>query len=151
MAKPTKQVVKIKKVNGKKGISTGKAHRSKIRHFRLGEGLPTPEKIRDELAYMRAVLLGHEDPPIEEGIITLMEVAEGFYSRACDMEQQILRAQEEGRIIGGSTKKNPYHTLRTQEIRSFKDMSKSAAELGSRRVTWANIRYQQEQTGRETR
>lgn len=120
--------------------------RGKIRHFRLGEGLPKPQEIRNELEEMRRVLLGHEDPPINLGLMTLMEVAEGYYSRACDIEQQIIRAEQEGRI----PKNSGYHTLRTQEIRSFKDMSKSAAELGSRRVTYVQNLVQREKTGRES-
>lgn len=129
---------------------TGKAERSKIRIFKLGSGMTDPQDIRDELEDMRAVLLGTTPPPIQEGIMTLMEVAEAYFSRACDLEQQILRAQEEGRIVGGNTKANKYHTLRTQEIRSFKEMSKSACELGSRRVTAASLLVQQELRGRES-
>ena len=139
---------KVKKVKVRRHTS-GKQARSQIRTFHLGQGLPTPSDIRDELQDMREVLLGHIDPPIEEGIMTMMEVADGYYARACDLEQQILRAQEEGRISGGNTKSNKYHSLRTQEIRSFKEMAKNAFELGSRRVTAANIRVQQEARGRE--
>jgi len=129
---------------------TSKAHQSRIRYFRLGEGLPKPQDIRDELEDMRAVLLGYVEPPIESGLMTLMEVAEAYFSRACDIEQQILRAQEEGPITGGNPKTNLYHTLRTQELRSFKEMAKSATELGSRRITAASLLVQQELRGRES-
>lgn len=139
----------MKKVIRTHRISS-KAERSQIRHFKLGSGMTDPQDIRDELEDMRAVLLGHVPAPIESGIMTLMEVAEAYFSRACDIEQQILRAQEEGRIIGGNTKSNKYHTLRTQELRSFKEMAKSATELGSRRVTAASLLVQQELRGRES-
>lgn len=124
------------------------SHRKKptIRSFRLGGGLPPAEDIWSELEQMRDVLLGHDDPPIDAGISTLMEVAEGYFSRACDIEQRILHAESEGSIPKGSQ----YHTLRTQALRSFKEMSKSAAELGSRRITAANQRYEQERIGRES-
>lgn len=137
------------KIIRKHSIGT-KASRSKIRHFRLGEGMTSPQDIRDELEDMRDVLLGRTESPIEEGIMTLMEVAEAYFSRACDIEQQILRAQEEGRIINSASKTNPYHQLRTQELRSFKEMAKSATELGSRRITAASLLVQQELRGRES-
>lgn len=117
-----------------------------IRAFKLGGGLPAPQDIWAELEQMRDVLLGHEDPPIDAGISTLMEVAEGYFSRACDIEQRILHAESEGSIPKGSD----YHTLRTQAIRSFKEMSKSAAELGSRRITAANQLFERERLGRES-
>jgi hypothetical protein len=133
---------------------TSVQRRSRIRTFKLGEGLPSPTKIRDELEQMRAVLLGHDDPPVTLGTITLMEVAEGYFSRACDLEQQILRAHAEGRIVkrrdGTGKMVDPYNQLRTQEIRSFKEMAKSATELGSRRITAADLRWRQETRGRET-
>ena len=131
-----------------------KSSRSKIRTFKLGQGISSPQDIRDELEDMRAVLLGEVESPIEEGIITLMEVAEAYFSRACDIEQSILRAQAEGRILkerdqhGKVT--DPYHQLRTQELRSFKEMAKSATELGSRRITAASLIVQQELRGRES-
>lgn len=122
--------------------------RHKIRTFRLGEGLPRPGDIRDELEDMRAVLLGHEDPPTTNGILTLMEIAEAYFSRACDLEQLILRAEAEGKIMKG--RNSQYHSLRTQEIRSFKEMAKSAADLGSRRLSAENLRWEQETWGRES-
>lgn len=117
---------------------------AKIRHFELGSGLPPLAEIRDELEDMRAVLLGEVEPPMRMGIMTLMETAEAYFSRACDIEQQILRAKAEGR----STRQ--YDQLRTQEIRSFKEQAKSATELGSRRITAANLQYERERTGRES-
>lgn len=93
---------------------------------------------------MRAVLLGEVDPPISMGIQTLMEVAEAYFSRACDIEQQILRAKAEGRS------NKIYDSFRTQEIRSFKEMAKSATELGSRRITAMNMQLERERIGRES-
>ena len=133
-------VVKRKRV--KRKIS----RHAKIRHFRLGQGLPSVRSMAEELEDMRAVLMGEERPPVDLGIMTLMEVAEAYFSRACDMEQRILAAQREGHL----PKSGPYNSFRTQELRSFKEMAKSATELGSRRITHMNERYKQERLGRES-
>lgn len=137
----TKKVVRVKK-----GVPTPRNYKGKVRQFRLGEGLPKAIEIADELEEYRNVLMGREEPPIEKGVMTLMEVAEGYFSRACEIEQLILRAQREGRVAKGSE----YNSLRTQEIRSFKEMAKSAAELGSRRITFESLRFQQEMRGLES-
>jgi len=118
----------------------------RVRQFRLGEGLPTPTEVRAEMADMRDVLLGRENAPIDRGVMTLQEVADGYFARACEWEQLILEAQADGRI----PKNSPYHSLRTQEIRSFKELTKSAAELGSRRLTYENLRWEQEKSGRDS-
>lgn len=117
---------------------------ARIRHFELGSGLPDITALRDELEDMRAVLLGEVDPPIVMGIQTLMEVAEAYFARACDIEQLILRAKAEGRS------NRIYDSFRTQEIRSFKEMAKSATELGSRRITAMNMQLERERVGRES-
>ena len=142
---------KKKRVITVKGAHVPKPHdyKGKVRQFRLGVGLPTVEEIREELRGYRQVLLGHDDPPIAlrgKGVATLMEYAEGVFSRACDIEQLILEAVDQGWI----SKSSSYHTLRTQELRSFKEMSRSAAELGSRRITYENLRVQQEMRGLES-
>lgn len=90
---------------------------------------------------MRDVLMGREDPPVELGVITLMEVANGYFSRACEWEQMILQGKAEGWLPKG------YDQLRTQEIRSFKELTKGATELGSRRITAENLRVEQEVRG----
>lgn len=140
--KPTKK----KKVVTKKGVPKPKSYKGKVRQFTLGEGLPSVTAIQEELDGYREVLFGREDPPIDKGVMTLMEVAEGYYSRACEIEQLIYRAIADGVI----PKSHPLNSLRTQEIRSFKEMTKSATELGSRRITWENVRTQQEMRGLES-
>lgn len=133
-------------VRTKKGAPIPPKYKGRVREFTLGSGLPSPEKITRELKEYRDVLAGRADPPIQKGVATMLEVAEAYFSRACDIEQDILIAAREGRI----TKSSPYHSIRTQEIRSFKEQAKSAAELGSRRITWENLRYQQELRGLES-
>lgn len=129
-----------------KGVKQKPSYKGRVRQFRLGQGLPEPSEIRDELRGYRDVLMGREDPPLQKGVMTLMEVAEGYFARACEIEQEILEAQQEGRI----TKTGEYNTLRTQEIRSYKELFKSATELGSRRLTFENVRMQQEMRGLES-
>lgn len=122
------------------------SYKGKLRSFKIPAGLPTPTEIRDEMEHYRDVLHGRADPPIQKGVITLMEVAEGYFSRLCEIEQLILRAKAEGTLPAGMG----YESLRTQEIRSFKELSKAATELGSRRLTFENLRYQQEMRGLES-
>ena len=119
----------------------------RVRQFSVGAGLPKPQEIRDELEDMRNVLLGRCDAPVgaPSGLLMLQEVADMYFGRACEIEQLILEATAEGSIA----KNSPYHQIRTQEIRSFKDQAKSAFELGSRRVTFERLLFDQEQTGRE--
>lgn len=118
-------------------------YKGSVREFRVGSGLPKPEEVRAELEEYRDVLMGRKEPPLEKGVITLMEVANGYFSRACEIEQLILQAKAEGWL----PKNMGYETLRTQEIRSFKELSKSATELGSRRITFENLRFEQETRG----
>jgi hypothetical protein len=125
----------------KRKVDTGR----RIRTFRVGAGLPSVEKIRFEMKQMRDVLLGRVEAPVV-GLMAMQEVADAFFGRACEIEQLILEAEAEGFI----DKKGEYHSLRTQEIRSFKEMAKSSAELGSRRLTYEKLLFDQETTGRES-
>jgi hypothetical protein len=118
-------------------------YKGSIRFWDIPNGLPHPEDIRQEMEDMRQVLMGREEPPIEMGVATLMEVANGYFSRACEWEQLILAAKARKQLPAG------YETLRTQEIRSFKELAKGATELGSRRITWEQKRREQEMRGLE--
>jgi hypothetical protein len=135
MSKKKRKVVRRYKAPVYKG--------KRVREFRMGRGLPSPKEIRKELSQYRDVLMGRVDPPLDRGVGTLMEVANGYFSRACEIEQLILEAKAEGWL----PPKKGYETLRTQEIRSFKEMSKGATELGSRRITYEAHRYEQEKRG----
>jgi hypothetical protein len=123
-----------------------KSYKGKLRDFHIPKGLPTPTEIRDELEGYEDILNGRQDPPLDRGIMTLMETAEGYFSRACEIERQILRGKAEGWL----PKTAGYESLRTQEIRSFKELAKAATELGSRRITYENLRFQQETRGLES-
>jgi hypothetical protein len=80
---------------------------------------------------MRDVLLGRTPPPVDRGVLTLMEVADAYFARAKEMEMIILRWEADGNVIRGSKT----YKFRTGELRSFIELAKGACELGSRRVT----------------
>lgn len=93
--------------------------------------------MRDELDEMRDVLLGRKPPPVDAGVMTLMEVADAYYARAKEMEQLIHRDESDGVVIRGSK----HYKFRTGELRSFIELAKGACELGSRRVTKARMDF----------
>jgi hypothetical protein len=100
--------------------------------FRLGDVNNSLAIWRDELDEMRSVLLGHEDPPVDRGVLTLFEVADAYFARAKEMEQVIMRQEADGNVL----KNSKTYRFRTGELRSFIELAKGAAELGSRRVTY---------------
>jgi hypothetical protein len=82
-------------------------------------------------------LLGRVEPPIDNGISTLAEVANAYYARAREIEMILLRGELDGHILKGTA---PYR-FRTGELRSFIELAKNCYELGSRRITAAQIAY----------
>ena len=87
----------------------------------------------DELRGYTEVLMGRVDPPINRGLLTMMEVAEAYHARAKEIEMELLEAEAAGAILKGS---RPYR-FRTGPLRSFIEMCAKTIELGSRRVTAA--------------
>jgi hypothetical protein len=88
--------------------------------------------MRQEIGHYKDVLLGREDPPIDRGVLTLMEVAEAYHARAKEIEMELLELENTGAILRGS---NPYK-FRTGYLRSFIELTSKTIELGSRRVTY---------------
>lgn len=84
-----------------------------------------------ELKDMMDVLLGREEPPVDTGISTLMEVAEAYHARAKEMEAMIHEWEREGVVAKGSS----MYRFRTGQLRSFIELAKGSMDLGSRRVT----------------
>ncbi len=95
---------------------------------------------------MASVLLGHDEPPIDTGISTLMEVAEGYYARLAEITRQILRAEREGEIRKGSE----YYKIRTGELRIMLELCSRLGNLGSRRITAEELRFRKTTYGRES-
>lgn len=107
-----------------------------VRYFPLGDGYDL-RGMQEELAEYTAVLLGRKAPPIDRGIMTLMEVAEAYFARASEIEMTIQALESEGAVLRGS---RPYR-FRTGPLRTFQEMCKKSVELGSRRVTYAQWQY----------
>lgn len=115
-----------------------------VRAFHMNEGLPPLPQMQEELIDMMNILLGRVEPPIDKGIMTLMEVADAFYARASELTMMIQADEREGVVLKGTA----YYKFRTGELRTFMDTAKRAAELGSRRITAAQLRFEAERTGR---
>jgi hypothetical protein len=69
--------------------------------------------------------------------MTMMEYANAVYSRAMELTILLQRAEADGVIL----KNSKYYRLRTGELRSFTELAAKCIELGSRRVTWAQLDY----------
>lgn len=101
----------------------------------VGKGLPDLSRLRRELRDMVNVLMGREEPPINAGVLTLQEVATAYYCRAKEIEMRLHKAEAEGTVMRGSA----HYKFRTGELRDFIELSNRAADLGSRRVTAAQL------------
>ena len=106
-----------------------------VRHFRLGDGIPTVDEMRDELREYTGVLMGREEPPVPNSVLTLMEYANAVYSRGMELTMWLQRAETDGVVLKGSQR----YKFRTGELRTFCEMASKAIELGSRRVTAAQL------------
>ncbi len=115
------------------------ASTSTLRPFPLASGRELSQW-KLELDEYREVLLGRQPPPVNNGILTLMEVADAYLARAREMEQLLQRWETEGTVVKGSNQ----YKFRTGELRSFIESARSAVELGSRRVTAAKMEYEME-------
>jgi hypothetical protein len=108
-----------------------------IRKFSINGGLVSLPDLRIELEEYTEVLLGRESPPIDNGELTLMEYANAVYSRAMELTMMIQRAESDGQVLKGSK----FYRFRTGELRTFTELALKAIDLGSRRVTWAQLDY----------
>lgn len=105
----------------------------------LPPGLPSYDDLMTEFLHYARVLAGHEDAPVNSPYLQLMEVAVAYYSRACEVEMLILEGEQSEAITKGSE----YYRFRTGQLRTFKEMSKLCADLGSRRLTQEQLLTQQ--------
>jgi hypothetical protein len=88
-------------------------------------------EMQDELLGYCNILLGREEPPMANGVFTLMELAEAYHARAAEMEMIILGAEQDGRIKKGERA----YRFRTGQLRTFQEMCKRTIDMGSRRIT----------------
>lgn len=105
------------------------------------EGLPDIEELMDELLGYANVILGRQDPPLQlDGFyLDLMEVAAVYYARAKEIDMLIHWEEQNRRVIRGS----PYYRFRTGQLRTFMEMAKMMADLGSRRLTQERLLNEQ--------
>ena len=103
----------------------------KLTDVPLGLGLPGVEELQDELLGYTDVLLGREVPPVDSPYLSLMEIASAYHARALEIEMLIHNEEQHRRVVRGS----PHYKFRTGQLRSFIEMSKRLADLGSRRLT----------------
>lgn len=116
-----------------------------LRAVRLGEGMPPLPNLMSEIEDMKDVLLGRVPPPIDKGILTLMEVASAYHARALEITMELQRAERDGTVLKGSA----HYKFRTGELRTFTDMAKAAADLGSRRLSSEQLMFDQARFGRD--
>jgi len=108
-----------------------------LRSVHLNSGIPAIQELRKELDGYVEVLMGRVEPPIDNAEMTLMEYANAVYSRAMELTMLLQRAESEGSVL----KNSRFYKFRTGELRTFTEMALRAIELGSRRVTWAQLDY----------
>ena len=121
-------------------------HGNRLRAVHLGEGVPSIPEMNGELLDMVNILLGREDAPVNHGTLTLMEIADAYYARASEMTMLLQKAEREGTITRGSA----HYKFRTVELRTFMEMAKRAADLGSRRLTEEQLAFERSRLGRES-
>src|SRR6185312_9055946 len=107
-----------------------------VRDVPLKLGLPPVEDLHEELCEYVDILLGRVEPPINHGVATLMEVANAYFSRACEIDMLIHEGERSGSIIRNSS----YYKFRTGELRSFLDLAKRCFDMGSRLITVEQLR-----------
>lgn len=129
------------KVTKDKQSATGR-----LRAIQVGQGLPSITMMATEIQDMTDVLLGRVEPPIDAGHLTLYEIADAYYARAAEMTMLLQKMEREGQITRGSA----HYKFRTGELRTFLEMSKRAADLGSRRLTYESLRMEAIMLGRES-
>ena len=118
-----------------------------LRAVPLGTGVPNLTSLVSELQDMTDILLGREQPPIDAGHLTLMEVADAYFARASEITLLLQKAEREGQITKGSA----HYRFRTGELRTFMEMARRAAELGSRRLTEEQLHWEMQMYGRESK
>lgn len=105
----------------------------------VGLGLDSVDVLWGELQGYMDTLLGRAESPIDSPYLSLAEVATAYYARAQEIDAMIHAAEREGAVMRGS----PLYKFRTGELRSFIELSKKCAELGSRRLTQEQLLHNQ--------
>lgn len=101
----------------------------------VGVDLPDVDELMTELLHYTDVLLGREVPPVDSPYLALMEIASAYYARALEIDMRIHYEEQQMRVVRGS----PHYRFRTGQLRSFIDMAKKMADLGSRRLSQEDL------------
>lgn len=120
---------------------------STLRDVQVGTGLPSPEDLSSEFKGYMEVLVGRVPPPVDNGVMTLMEVADAYFARAMEVTFLLHEAEREGAPM--HFKGSSYYQFRTGELRDFTDLAKRAADLGSRRLTQERLEFDAIKSGVE--
>lgn len=95
------------------------------------------ERLSDELEDYMETLMGRQPPPTDSGVMTLQEVATAYYARGQEINMVILRLERNKECAKGGK----LNKFRTGELRAFLELTKRAADLGSRRLTAEQLIY----------
>lgn len=121
-------------------VAPSKTFSRRLTDVEVLEGLPSVDDLQGELLDYADVLLGRADPPDGmDTVMDLMEVAAAYYARAKEIDMLIHWEEQQRRVIRGS----PYYKFRTGQLRSFIEMAKLMADLGSRRLTMERLMFDQ--------
>lgn len=126
-------------MNSQKQNERSERRKTKLIVVPVGEGLQALNSMKKELDQMLDVLFGRVASPIDRGILTLMEVSQAYFARGQEMTMDILRQEQEGMVLPSSA----LSKFRKGELRHFLELTKSAIDLGSRRVTVAQQQYEE--------
>lgn len=107
--------------------------------IKTGIGLPDVSELSDELQHYADVILGREEAEMVSPYLGMQEAATAYYCRAQEIDMLIHRGEREKVVVKGS---ELYH-FRTGELRAFLELSKRAAELGSRRLAQEQLLHDQ--------
>lgn len=108
----------------------------------VSDNLPSAGEIEDELLEYCDVLLGRVDSPVDSPYLGLAEVATAYYARALELDMLIHMEER----LGSVGRSHPLYKTRTGALRSFIEMSKKMADLGSRRLTQEALLTEQRNT-----
>jgi hypothetical protein len=101
----------------------------------VGLGLNSVDDLQQEIMGYVDILLGRGESPIDSPYLAMMEVATAYYARAQELDMIIHSAEREGAVMRGSQ----YYKFRTGELKSFIELARKCADLGSRRLTQEDL------------
>lgn len=108
-----------------------------LRDVPINQGLGSVEELSQEIDSYMDVLMGRTQPPVDNGVLTLMEVADAYYARGMEITYRLQELERSGGTFRGSD----FYKFRTGELRTFTEIARRAAELGSRRLTHERLLF----------